>query len=339
MSGTVRNERGFVLSMVIVAVAALSIAGTALFLVVQSENAMANAGAESSVALHLANAGLARYMGEHFGAPEDTVVYEMGGGVVTVSAGLVVPLGDTAAIYVVRSEARILDRRVSGLETRRAVQQFARLRKRPFQPVAALAVASSEVSSNNSVVISGVDACGVGDVAGIGTTGARANRLNGTISSHVAYASRDAMLDAIGLDWELLTDSLTPVEYQDEWPSPFPADSSFPTIRFSDDVDVTSWTPSGRGLLIVDGTLTLSNTTSAWEWDGVILAGSIDIRNNARADIDGTLLTGFEGTQGNVDSNGLKYLRIQYNSCHVLAASSGIALFSPVPNTWWESAD
>ena len=47
MTPRLREERGFVLSMVIFAVAALSIAGTALFLVVQSENAMANAGASA----------------------------------------------------------------------------------------------------------------------------------------------------------------------------------------------------------------------------------------------------------------------------------------------------
>ena len=168
MTTRLRSERGFVLSVVIFAVAALSIAGTALFLIVQSESAMANSGAESSRAFHLANAGLSRYMGETFGQPRDEVVYEMGGATVTVTAERILPVGDTADVYLVRSEARIADRRVRDLVSRRMVQQFAVLHRQPFEPVAALALASTNAKTRN-VVINGRDQCttGSGDVAGI----------------------------------------------------------------------------------------------------------------------------------------------------------------------------
>lgn len=336
MTAAVRGERGFVLSMVIFAVAALSIAGTALFLVVQSENAMANAGAESSAALHLANAGLARYMGEHFGTPDDTVVYEMGGGEVTVTASLVVPLGDTADIYVVESEALIRDRRVSGLFSRRAVQQFARLRRRPFNPVAALALATASVQTHSNVVLDGNDACGVSiQVADLATLGARDRDLN-SIDRHDAYASRDSLLAAMGVDWDLLTDPTTPFDFE-SWSgySAAAADSST-TIRLTGDQRV-NFLRSGRGLLVIDGKLTIDNLVLPWQWEGIILAESIEIRNNAAASIQGSLLSGFDGTQLGIGSNGLKNIQIRYNSCLVSAASRDMATFEPVPNTWWES--
>ena len=338
-----RDERGFVLSVVIFAVAALSIAGTALFLVVQSENAMANTGAESSSALHLANAGLARYMGETFGDPRADVTYEMGGGTVTVNAQRVLPLGDTAVIYLVRSEAVIADRRVPDLVARRSVQQFARLRRRPLTPVAALTVATRTVQVHNQTVLDGADACATGTpIGGIATLGNRPSG-GGSISSHVPYSTRDEMLDEIGADWAALTDSAFAFDYEDTWPGwgfavTAPADS-FPTVRFREDVTVGGWMPpSGRGLLVVDGKLTIDAQALPWIWDGVIIAGSIEFRNNAQATINGALLTGFEGTQGNLTQGGMKNVRIRYNSCKVGAAAQGAAIFSPIPNTWWEEA-
>ena len=336
-----RNERGFVLSVVIFAVAALSIAATALFLVVQTESAMANSGAESSNAFHLANAGLSRYMGETFGPPRLRVVYEMGGGTVTVTAERVLSEGDTAAVYLVRSQAEVADRRVPDLVSRRTVQQFGRLSRRPFVPVAALAVATGNVQSHAQTVIDGSDACVAGgSTGGIATLGNRP--AGGAISSHMRYGSQQELLAAIGADWAALTDPAFAFDYQDTWPPAFgfglPADS-FPTIRFSGDVTVGGWMPpSGRGLLVVDGRLTIDAPVLPWTWDGVVIAGSIEFRNNARARINGAVLTGFEGTQGNITSNGLRNVNMRYNSCNVAAAAEGVALFSPIPGTWWEAA-
>ncbi|HEX6589386.1 MAG TPA: hypothetical protein VF039_10205 [Longimicrobiales bacterium] len=330
---TVSNERGFVLSMVIFAVAALSIAGTALFLVVQSENAMANAGAESSAALHLANAGLARYMGETVGQPRDSVTYSMGDGEVTVTATLAVPLADTAALYMIRSEAQIRDRVVSGLASRRSVQQFARLRLRPFNAVAALALPTDQVRTHPNTVIDGRDACGVRDVLPLATAGAGRT-----------YASAEEMLAAVGAEWDLLTDSTIAFDFEDRWPGwalATMAADSFPTVRFSDDVTVGGFIPpSGRGLLVVDGTLTVDSRWLGWTWDGVILADAIAFSDNAIVTINGAVMTGFDGGQQRIDrNNALKNASILYDSCKVQGAGARMAMFSPVPNTWWESPD
>ena len=340
MTTRVRDTRGFVLTVVIFAVAALSIAGTALFLVVQSENAMANTSAESSRALHLANAGLSRYMGETFGTPRSSVTYDMAGGTVTVTAERVMSQGDSVDVYMIRSEGVIADRRVPDLVARRSVQQFAHLRHRPFNPVAAMTVATGSVQTHNQTQLDGRDACSVeAAVGGIATLGNRPNA--GSVTSHIRYGSAAEMLAAIDADWAAVTDPAFIFDYQDQWPSwafNAPADS-FPTVRFSDDVTVGSAPPSGRGLLVVDGKLTINSGSTPWNWDGVIMAGSIEIRNNATANINGVLLTGFEGTQGSLAQNAMKNLRIHYNSCNVRNAAAGISIFSPVANTWWETSD
>ena len=340
MTTHLRDTRGFVLTVVIFAVAALSIAGTALFLVVQSENAMANTSAESSRALHLANAGLSRYMGETFGQPRSPVTYEMGGGTVTVTAQRVLGEGDTIDVYMIRAEGVIADLRVPNLVARRSVQQFAQLRRRPFNPVAALTVGATAVQTHNNTIIDGRDACATRPgVGGLATLGRRPN--NGSVSSHVRYGSLDDMLGAIDAEWETVTDPAFAFDYQDEWPSwafNAPADS-FPTVRFSSDVTVGNSPPSGRGLLVVDGKLTINSGAAPWTWDGIIMAGTIEFRNGATANINGALLSGFEGTQGSVGQSGMRNLRIQYNSCNVSNAAARMSVFSPVANTWWETSD
>jgi hypothetical protein len=325
-----RTTGGFVLTVVIFAVAALSIAGTALFLVVQSENAMANTSAESSRALHLANAGLSRYMGETFGAPRAEVRYDMAGGIVNVSAERVLSQGDTMDLYVVRSEATIADRRVPNLVARRAVQQFAHLRTRPFNPVAAMTVATASVQPHAQTVIDGTDACGVTPaVLGLARLGNR------------PYPSQAELVSAIGADWAAITDTAFPFDYEDQWPSSGfdAAADSFPTVRFSRDVTIGPAVPSGRGILVVDGKLIINSNGNPWTWDGVIMAGSVEIRLNGTASVNGALLTGFEGTQGTLTQNAMKGLRIHYNSCNVSSAGRRMSVFSPLANTWWETSD
>ena len=51
-------------------------------------------------------------------------------------------------------------------------------------------------------------------------------------------------------------------------------------------------------------------------------------------DRNGTLLTGFNGAQSSMSIHNAE---IRYNSCNIAAAAAGIAMFSPIQNTWWES--
>ena len=339
MMPRLRDERGFVLSMVIFAVAALSIAGTALFLVVQSENAMANSGAESSAAFNVANAGLSRFMGGTFGEPRDSVAYEMGGGMVSVTATHVLTLGDTAAVYLIEAEAQIPDRRVPDLVSRRAVQQFAMLRRRPFAPIAGLALGASSARAR-TVTIDGRDQCvgGSGNVAGIATLAG--GDMRGSITGSPAQTTMTyaEMMKAIGVDWAALTDRSFAFDYEvpeQAWPrfgvGALAAATEFPTIRVDGDFRAYD-TNSGRGLLVVTGNLQFYDN---FTWDGAILAGSVT-GSSARFTVNGTLLTGFSGAQSGVN---IENATIRYNSCKVVAAAQGIAMLSPLSNTWWETAE
>ena len=101
----------------------------ALFLVVQSESAMSDRGADTSSAFHLANAGLARYMGESVGQPGDSMTYQMGRGLVRVTAQRVMSVSATEDIYLISSEAEIADRRRATSVSRSSVRQCATLRR------------------------------------------------------------------------------------------------------------------------------------------------------------------------------------------------------------------
>jgi hypothetical protein len=334
---SVRNEHGFVLSLVIFAVAALSIAGTALFLVVQSENAMAESGGASSRVFQLADAGLARYMGASVGTPRPEVVYEMGGGTVTVRAERVMAMGDSAEIYLLRSDAVIPDRRIRNLVARRTVQQFAFLRTRPFRPIASIVIAGSDVHTN-AVVFDGRDQCGVApDVAGIATMAA--DNLQGTFdgSPPIHTAGYDALMTTPGLDWATLTDPAYEFDYElpdETWPrfGITVAADEYPTIRVDGNFSATS-VQSGRGLLVVTGDISFGD---GFVWDGVIMAGGMPRTTNATAVINGVVLTGFAGVDTRVD---LRHGNIRYDSCKVAAAFRGFALLSPVPGTWWEASE
>ena len=56
--------------------------------------------------------------------------------------------------------------------------------------------------------------------------------------------------------------------------------------------------------------------------------------SNAHFVVNGTLLTGFNGAQSSMSIHNAE---IRYNSCNIAAAAAGIAMFSPIQNTWWES--
>lgn len=336
------DQRGFVLSMVIFVVAALSIAGTALFLVVQSEGAMSSSGGDSSKAFQLANAGLARYMGESVGQPAATRAYDMGGGSVTVTATRILSSSPIEDLYLVTSDAEVADRRNPNRISRRQVRQFAKLRRKPFNVIAAMSVASPDLFLVN-VDIDGRDqaspadcATGGTNVAGISTLGAAEERNSRIVGDpallSMAYAS---MMDEIDVDWAALTDPSMTFDYEipaEPWPNlgRLPADE-YPTIRVVGDF-LARPTNSGRGLLLVTGQLDFDN---GFSWEGVILAGGLRAgTTNARIVVDGAMLAGFAGEGAPAD---LMRFEVNYNSCYVVRAAEGLATFSPLSNTWWES--
>ena len=97
---------------------------------------------------------------------------------------------------------------------------------------------------------------------------------------------------------------------------------------------------AGRGMLIVDADLTISGNN---QWDGVILVGG-KLTSNGNNVSEGATLSGLNALTGTVPSastsdnataNGMK--SYVYNSCSVARATSALARYTTMPNTWMDN--
>jgi hypothetical protein len=149
----------------------------------------------------------------------------------------------------------------------------------------------------------------------------------------LALGTQDAVVDSVDLAWDVYSDPTFPVDHDGSWPSfsSLPSDS-FPVIRRNGDFS-PNWTHSGRGVLIVTGTLRIP-IFSFWYWQGIVMARDVDdVPRWAFWTLQGTLVTGLESPMpdwevesGNVD----------YHSCYVTWAGYSLAHLSPLKNSWWE---
>jgi len=211
-------------------------------------------------------------------------------------------------------------------------------------------VSFSGIVKQGTGEISGVDQCGKAtDVAGINVPAEQSVVVNGTPSftptgsppyDTLKTFSEDSA--ATKLDWQGIK-SGTALQADITIPSgTFPAAATFladtnywPVIHVTTTPYTLPW--KGRGMLIVDGDLTISGSD---QWDGVILVGG-KLTSNGDNVTSGTVMAGLNlltgGTAGAVeegDLNGTK--SYMYNSCSVAKATSSMARYSMVPNTWMD---
>jgi hypothetical protein len=107
----------------------------------------------------------------------------------------------------------------------------------------------------------------------------------------------------------------------------------YPIVRFNGDMVLPS---SGRGMLIITGSLTINGNTG---WKGVIMVGD-DIVSNGNNGIEGATVSGLNtkiGTYhpGDIDpstANGTK--QYNYNSCEVAKATTTMGALVTLRNTW-----
>jgi hypothetical protein len=101
-----------------------------------------------------------------------------------------------------------------------------------------------------------------------------------------------------------------------------------------------NWTlpNQGRGTLIVDGDLTISGSN---QWDGIVLVGG-KLTSNGNNVTSGTVMAGLNrligvpaGAVDDANLNGTK--SYSYNSCSVKKASSALARYTIMPNTWMDN--
>lgn len=94
----------------------------------------------------------------------------------------------------------------------------------------------------------------------------------------------------------------------------------------------------GRGILIVDGDLNINGSN---QWDGVVLVGG-QLTSNGNNVTSGTVMAGLNRLIGisanavsDADLNGTK--SYMYNSCSVKKATSSMARYTMLPNTWMDN--
>jgi Tfp pilus assembly protein PilX len=223
-------------------------------------------------------------------------------------------------------------------------------------------VSFSGIVKNGTGQISGVDQCGKDtNVVGINVPLEEMVKLNGSATTFVPTGnppydtlktfSQDSA--ATKMDWAGISAGTS-----------MPADinitstsGSFPTTgTFSSDtnywpiIHVFNRNPSpgwngawtlpnqGRGILIVDGDININGSN---QWDGIVLAGG-KLTSNGNNVTSGTVMAGLNRLIGlpasavdDADLNGQK--SYMYNSCSVKRATSSMARFTMVPNTWMDN--
>ena len=222
-------------------------------------------------------------------------------------------------------------------------------------------VSFSGILKNGTGAISGIDQCGADtNVAGINVPYEEMVKLQGsattfTPTGNPAYDtlktfSQDSA--ATKMDWLGITNGTAmPADIN----ITATASTSFPTVaQFAADTNYwpiihvynrsASWNTmytlpnAGRGILIVDGNLYISGFNV---WDGVILVGG-QLTSNGFNVTSGTVMAGLNrliglsaGAVDDADLNGTK--SYMYNSCSVKKATSSLARYTMVPNTWMDN--
>jgi len=344
------SRAGFALAVVVFLLFAIGVASATGYAVVSLEADMSVQGEEATEATTIARAGLQRYFGEHLGIPNDTTTYAIGNGTVYITARMVAPLDtvDGINLYVVTSRSEVANLSSAQAPATATVQQVARLHEEPIARVGALTGSYSSISLRGSMTLDGRDnsygQCpdsGGEDLYGIGHRGSvtlssffgGSPAVNGSPSDYFGFTDHAEVYDTAGLRWDILQDPSFPVEYHNVIPDygTLPPDA-FPVVRVSGNLRPTS-AHSGRGVLIVPGTLDLQ--TFGFFWEGIILAGNISSSSGffGFSTIRGMLIGGLDGTSSSLDLQFFLGPTIEYDVCNALAASNALAYWEPLDNT------
>ena len=331
---------GFVLALVVLLLFGIGVAGAAGYQVVLSEALLSIHAKETQTALSIARAGLRSYIGKQIGVHEDTVTYSIEGRDAVVTARLVSEIDDFETLYLLGSEGVYTDPTFTGSPARRTVYQYAVKREVALDHVAMMTQVTGDLYVEDDAHVDGEDGASVGACtqSSVDVIGALMGSGSLSIESGspvrgspitVFLGSSSAALDAIGIEWDVLTDTDFPVDYEDAWPScALPADS-FTVTRFNGPLNAPS-SVCGRGVLIVKGNF---SAEAGFQWNGILLAGHIvDTNNNYR--IDGIVVGGLDGngtTTAYRDGT-----HIDYHRCYAFQAGKRLSHFEPVGSTWWE---
>ncbi|MGD8280291.1 MAG: hypothetical protein PVJ80_04290 [Gemmatimonadota bacterium] len=341
-----QERGGFVLVLVLLLLFAISVAGAAGYLLVNTEFSMARYAAQGAEATTVARAGLHRFVAEQLGVVGDSVGYAIGDGVALITSRKLIEVDSLNDLYYIRSEGTVIDPRTPGSPARSIVGAYAYHRRRPLEHLAAFVVAADggwvDNINANGAEVDGDDQNSAADCVGGGlpsipgiiarySTGTiNGGNLDGSPNGLTYSGGYSQIYDSVALRWDILTDPNFPIEFDGVLPNyaSLPADS-FPVVRYNGYFNQgSSW--SGRGVLIVNGEF---DGTSSFEWDGIVLAGSVD--DISESNIRGMFVGGLDGP----NPYDQVYWRgtIRYYSCNVHAANESLSYLELIDNTEFEA--
>jgi len=341
--GRVRaREGGFVLALVVLMLFAISVAGAAGYLVVNTEFSMARYSDQGAEAETVARAALNRFIAEQLGVVGDSVSYAIGNGVALITSRKLFEADSLNHVYYIRSEGTVTDA-MTPTPARRVIGAYAYHRKRPLKHWAAMMVAAVEGYSYGATGdVDGNDQNTAGDCAGGGLpaiTGIIARTATGALAGGLLAGSPNGetwaggysqIYDSVALRWDILSDPSFPIEFDGAPPNfaSLPIDS-FPVVRkIGPLAPGSSW--SGRGVLIVTG---MFDPGPSFNWDGIVLAGEVDDINEGN--IRGMLVGALNGL--NPQSPVAWFDTIRYYSCYVHAANESLSYLELIENTEFEA--
>jgi Tfp pilus assembly protein PilX len=210
----------------------------------------------------------------------------------------------------------------------------------------------------------GNDACTGGSVAGIavpkyGSANYRPDAITALLGWHPQGSPRvdstrviDTLKKDVGIDWDAIQNynalpadvTITALGGTFPTAAQFADTSYWPVIRVKTNLTLAV---DGRGILIVDGRLTLSG---AFGWEGIVLVGNDVIVNSLSTDsIAGVTVSGLNRTlpgatnpalDNFADNDVIQTLAgklFQYNSCKAARAAERLTFYFAWPNTWLDN--
>ena len=275
------------------------------------------------------------------GAIPDTVQINMTGGFAQVTLTRLRPVkGSQSGLYVVRSR---------GVETAgayagspqgvRTVAQYVLWEPASMQVLAGWTALSGLQKNGGAGTLGGIDLChDSAAVAGVvvpynpGYTGKTVAVGNPPVDSVAP--------DSVAIDWNAIVNGnmITPTITipGGSWPTAAmnaawndSLSTYYPIIRVNGDFSLPG---SGKGMLIVTGSLTLNGSVG---WKGVLLVGD-DITSNGNNGVQGATVSGLNVKTGTYvpssTANGTK--QYNYNSCEVAKSTTTMGALVTLRNTW-----
>ncbi len=358
-----RAQGGFALTVVLLALLALSAMATAGYLRSNTDYRINQNHRASLKAFYVADAARSHYLGRGK-LRSDTITYTYGDGTADVWADSLIAVNDSTTLYRLvssgthnspeggvanRMTSSVVIHKVASISVNAAVTAIGGLVKNgnsgsldgnDAAPSGSCPVAQTEALAGLEVPPAGFSQNGGGVAAngkggGSGSDGFYGNP--GIDSTQVAAQ----MLADLGIDWSgLLDGSFAQADYTtsiDGYPnfSTDVATDEWPLILIDSPTYTVGPGESGRGTLIFTGSAEFNGSFS---WEGLILVGN-DFVSNGNNDIDGAVIAGLNlllGVSPQPTELGNGTWTIDYHSCNVLSALKGIGWPVEEPGTWHE---